>query len=411
MSNIFKTINSCRVCNSNKISEVMNLGDQPPANSLYERVKPPSVPLRLIFCETCSTVQLGEDVDPGYLFSEYLWITGTSKTALNYSKDFSEKALSYFHDNENQLFVVEIASNDGTFLECFQKNGCKVLGVDPAINIAEIASEKGIPTKADFFTKELAASLLSMDGYADLIYARNVIPHVKEIHSVISGIEALLSNDGVGIIEFHNAGLLIKELHYDYIYHEHLFYYTLTTIELLLKSHNLHIFDVSTSPISGGSWVVYFSKKNREKTNELISVQNSEVEVRYNMKESWIDFSNNAKKHSNELIDLVLKQVNNHGKILAYGASARSSTLLNYCEIDSKHISVVIDKNPLKHGLLTAGSNIPIVSYEEGLSYIEKSNIILLLAWNFKDEIIKELRLSGYKGKFIIPLPGKPYIL
>ena len=411
MSNIFKTINSCRACSSHEISEVMDLGMQPPANSLYKTDKPSSVPLRLMYCEICSTVQLGEDVDPVYLFSEYLWITGTSETALNYSQDFSKKALSHFHDNDAQLFVVEVASNDGTFLQQFQKEGCKVLGVDPAINIAEIAAKKGIPTKADFFTKELAESLLIKDGFADLIYARNVIPHVKEIHSVISGIETLLSSSGVGVIEFHNAGLLIQELHYDYIYHEHLFYYTLTTIESLLKIHNLYIFHVSTSPISGGSWVVHFSKKIREKTNKLIAAQNNEIEVQYNKKESWINFSKNAKKHSDELIDLVLHQVDTHGRIVAYGASARSSTLLNYCGISSKHISVVIDKNPLKHGLLTAGSNIPIVSYQDGLRHIQDSKIILLLAWNFKDEIIKELRLSGYKGKFIIPLPGKPYIL
>ena len=411
MSDIFKTINFCRICESDEISEVMNLGGQPPANSLYELIKPPSVPLRLVFCEKCSTVQLGEDVDPEYLFSEYLWITGTSETAINYSRDFAEKALKHFNSNYEELFVIEVASNDGTFLQQFQKIGCKVLGVDPAINIAKIAEKIGIPTHADFFSKELAETLLAQNGSADLIYARNVIPHVKEIHSVISGIEALLSNDGIGIIEFHNAGLLVQEMHYDYIYHEHLFYYTLTTIEALLKRHGLFIFDVSRSPISGGSWVVYFSKNNRDKTSDLVKVQNSEIEIEYNKKESWINLSINAKKHSEKLTDIVLQQVRDNGKIVAYGASARSSTLLNYCGINSNHISVVIDKNPLKHGLMTAGSDIPIVSYQDGLNFIKGSSIILLLAWNFKDEIIQELRQSGYKGKFIVPLPGQPRIV
>lgn len=411
MADIFQTISFCRICKSNEITEVMNLGFQPPANSLYETVKPQSVPLRLLFCESCSTVQLGEDVDPEYLFSKYLWITGTSETALSYSKDFSERALSLFKSNYEALFVVEIASNDGTFLKEFQKRGCKVLGVDPAANIAEIASKQGVPTIADFFSRELAHKVLTETSSASLIYARNVIPHVKEIHSVISGIEILLSDDGIGVIEFHDAGLLLKEMHYDYIYHEHLFYYTLTSMDKLLKKYGLYVFDISSSPISGGSWVVYFSKKIREKTSSFTSALKSNAEIEYNKKKYWLNFSKNARKHSEELKKTVLDHFQAHGKIVAYGASARSSTLLNYCGISSEHISVVIDKNPLKHGLITAGSDIPIVSYADGLVYVKDSTIILLLAWNFKEEIIQELRQSGYKGKFIIPLPGQPHIV
>ena len=413
MNKIFETINSCRVCNSSEILEVMNLGSQPPANSLYQKnqIRPQPVPLRLMYCEECSTVQLGEDVDPEYLFSNYLWITGTSDTANKFSHNFVEKALSYSNKDNSDLFVVEVASNDGTFLDQFQKVGCRVLGIDPATNIAKIASEKGVPTEAQFFSNELAKAILNNHGSADFVYARNVIPHVKEIHSVLSGVETLLTKDGIGIIEFHNAGLLLDELHYDYIYHEHLFYYTLTSINSLLRRHGLYLFDVSLSPISGGSWVVYFSKEQRKKSSELIKAQSSEIEIKYNKKSSWVNFSNDAKKHADDLSILVKKEVKKHGKITAYGASARSSTLLNYCGINSDHISVVIDKNPLKDRLFTAGSNIPIVSYEEGLSYIEESDVILLLAWNFKDEIIKDLKLSGYKGNFIIPLPGKPKII
>ena len=413
MDKIFETIKSCRVCDSSDFSEVMNLGNQPPANSLYKKNlnSPPAVPLRLLYCDECSTVQLGEDVDPEYLFSNYLWITGTSNTANEYSHDFVEKALSHFNGFERDLFVVEVASNDGTFLKHFQNNGCKVLGVDPASNIASIASKNGIPTEPSFFSNELAAVLVKSHGSADLLYARNVIPHVKEIHSVLSGIHKMLTSDGVGIIEFHNAGLLLDELHYDYIYHEHLFYYTLTSIDNLLRKHDLNIFDIAKSPISGGSWVVYFSKKLRMKSDKLKKAQKSETEIQYNDKNNWIDFAESAKKHASQLTALVKQQLKDTNKIIAYGASARSSTLLNYCGINSSHISMIIDKNPLKHGLLTAGSNIPIVSFEEGLNFAKDTNVILLLAWNFKDEIISDLRLAGYKGNFIIPLPGQPKII
>ena len=165
MINIFESVNKCRICISSNIVEVLNLGEQPPANSLYKngRKKPPYVPLRLIYCEECSTVQLGEDVDPQYLFGEYLWVTGTSKTAIKYSEEFSKKVLNHFQGYDKELFVVEVASNDGTFLKQFQKEGCRVLGVDPALNIAEKANENGIPTIAEFFTNDLIAQGLSQE--------------------------------------------------------------------------------------------------------------------------------------------------------------------------------------------------------------------------------------------------------
>ena len=410
MSEIYETIKCCRICGSDNIEEVLNLGEQPPANSLYrsDEKRPPDVPLRLMYCQKCSTVQLGEDVDPEYLFGEYLWVTGTSATAEQYSHEFAKKALSQVVEHNKSPYIVEIASNDGTFLKRFIEKGCKVLGIDPAKNIAELAVKNGIPTKADFFTLDLAERLVEKEGKADIVFARNVIPHVKEIHSVIGGINTLINEGGVGIIEVHNAGLILEELHYDYIYHEHLFYYTLKTISGLIERYGLHVFDVMLSPISGGSWVIYFSKNKKEKTKELIKHEKKELENNINSYHRWVEFSDQVTVHSEKLKKMVMQS---DKKIPAYGASARSSTLLNFCGITNKHISVVIDKNPMKNGLMTAGSNIPVVSFEEGLEFIADSDVILLLAWNFQDEIIQELRDSGYKGKFIIPLPNDPYIL
>ena len=410
MSEIYETIKCCRICGSDNIEEVLNLGEQPPANSLYrsDEKRPPDVPLRLMYCQKCSTVQLGEDVDPEYLFGEYLWVTGTSATAEQYSHEFAKKALSQVVDQNKSPYIVEIASNDGTFLKRFIEKGCKVLGIDPAKNIAELAVKNGIPTKADFFTLDLANRLAEKEGKADIVFARNVIPHVKEIHSVIGGINTLINEGGVGIIEVHNAGLILEELHYDYIYHEHLFYYTLKTISGLIERYGLHVFDVMLSPISGGSWVIYFSKNKKEKTKELIKHEKKELENNINSYHRWVEFSDQVTVHSEELKQMVMQ---NDKKIPAYGASARSSTLLNFCGITNKHISVVIDKNPMKNGLMTAGSNIPVVSFEDGLKEIKSSEKILLLAWNFQDEIVQELREAGFSGKFIIPLPGDPYTL
>ena len=410
MSEIYETIKCCRICGSDNIEEVLNLGEQPPANSLYrsDEKRPPAVPLRLMYCQKCSTVQLGEDVDPKYLFGEYLWVTGTSATAEQYSHEFAKKALSQVVDQNKSPYIVEIASNDGTFLKRFIEKGCKVLGIDPAKNIAELAVKNGIPTKADFFTLDLAERLVEKEGKADIVFARNVIPHVKEIHSVIGGINTLINEGGVGIIEVHNAGLILEELHYDYIYHEHLFYYTLKTISGLIERYGLHVFDVMLSPISGGSWVIYFSKNKKEKTKELIKHEKKELENNINSYHRWVEFSDQVTVHSEKLKKMVMQS---DKKIPAYGASARSSTLLNFCGITNKHISVVIDKNPMKNGLMTAGSNIPVVSFEDGLKEIKSSEKILLLAWNFQDEIVQELREAGFSGKFIIPLPGDPYTL
>ena len=410
MSEIYETIKCCRICGSDNIEEVLNLGEQPPANSLYrsDEKRPPDVPLRLMYCQKCSTVQLGEDVDPEYLFGEYLWVTGTSATAEQYSHEFAKKALSQVVEHNKSPYIVEIASNDGTFLKRFIEKGCKVLGIDPAKNIAELAVKNGIPTKADFFTLDLANRLAEKEGKADIVFARNVIPHVKEIHSVIGGINTLINEGGVGIIEVHNAGLILEELHYDYIYHEHLFYYTLKTISGLIERYGLHVFDVMLSPISGGSWVIYFSKNKKEKTKELIKHEKKELENNINSYHRWVEFSDQVTVHSEKLKKMVMQS---DKKIPAYGASARSSTLLNFCGITNKHISVVIDKNPMKNGLMTAGSNIPVVSFEDGLKEIKSSEKILLLAWNFQDEIVQELREAGFSGKFIIPLPGDPYTL
>lgn len=407
MEKIFESIDTCRSCMSKDIEEILDLGKQPPANSLYKSKKnlPPPVPLRLFFCKNCSTVQLGETVDPKYLFQEYFWVTGTSTTANTYSHTFTKNVLS--RTTTKRPSVIEIASNDGTFLKSFAEAGCEILGIDPAKNIAEKAAEEGVPTLSEFFNAELAKKLKINKGIADIIFARNVIPHVKEIHSILEGIEVLMNEDSLGVIEFHEAGLILKELHYDSIYHEHLFYFSLKTISKLLEKYDLKVFDITASPISGGSWVIYFTKIKKGKSTDLKRIEKLESETGINDIQSWRNFASQASKHAKQLKNMVL----NKNKILAYGASARSSTLLNFCGINSLHISSIIDKNPLKHGLYTPGSNIPIISFENGMEAIKREKRILLLAWNFEKEVVSDLREAGFKGEIIVPLPNNPHMV
>ena len=405
MNQVWESISTCRICDSDLLSEVLDLGAQPPANSLYppNETPPPRIPLRALFCNKCGCVQLGESVNPEYLFGKYLWVTGTSRTATEYSQRFAQRALQKI--KTQQPFVVEVASNDGTFLQEFKKQNSEVLGIDPAKNIAELANSNGIPTQADFFTQEVAENVLKSWRTADIAIARNVIPHVKEIHSVIRGIKTLINTTGVGIIEFHDSSLLLKELQYDYIYHEHLFYFTLQSIQNLLIQHGLYAFDVNRSPISGGSWVIYFCSQEKQKSEMLLHAEKSENQHRVNQYQSWVEFGEKAKIHRDQLKQFI-EEIGE--PILAYGASARSSTLLNYAEITSQQIAAIIDRNSLKHELITPGTSVTVISYEEGIKRMKNMKKLLLLAWNFTDEVVKDLRRHGYTGQFIQPLPGFP---
>ena len=405
---IYETITSCRICNSNEIEQFLDMGPQPPANSLraHKDADIPLIPLRLLFCPKCKVVQLGESVDPEYLFSKYVWVTGTSKGAKHHSKFFFQE-LSKRNKKVNSK-VLEIASNDGTFLKQFKDAGDKILGVDPAKNIAQIANDNGIPTISEFFSESFAQKLkIEKEGF-DVIFARNVLPHVKNIHSVISGISLLLETKGVGAIEFHDASLILEELHYDSIYHEHLFYFSLKTLSHILSMYDLEVFDLVKSPISGGSWVIYFSKEKRVKTDFLINRVLEEEKNGVNTIEKWKDFAQKTRLHAK---DLVSKLKNFNGKLIGYGASARSSTLLNFCKINKDDISYIIDNNVLKQNLITPGSDINIVSKKQLFDDKNNVNLIVLLAWNFKSEIIEEIKSSGYKGKIIIPLPNKVDII
>ena len=404
----FESITRCRVCLSSKITQILDLGSQPPANSLRHPTEPePSVvPLRLLFCEDCGLVQLGETVEPVELFENYVWVTATSETARQYSEIFAERALQ--RSEKPRPRVLEIASNDGTFLERFQERGCNVLGIDPARNIGAIATEKGIRNIEAFFGQAVGEEVLSAEGPFDIVVARNVIPHVKNIHSVILGIRQVLGAKSLGVIEVHDSRLIQDEIQYDYVYHEHLFYFSLKSVTSLLALHDLFVFDVERSPISGGSWVVYFSRERREASKVLDHARLAEERDSVNSLEKWQHFSEKTSEHRQDLKALTAQASE---KMLAYGASARSSTLLNYCGIGFEEVYAVIDRNPLKQGLLTPGSRIPVVGFDESRQRLADESRILLLAWNFREEIIDDVRRAGFKGSFIVPLPFQPSVV
>ena len=405
MMNVHNTHYSCRLCSSSDMTEILNLGAQPPANSLsvLGAQGVAEVPLVLMFCNACQSLQLRDIVDPNELFQDYVWVTGTSAVANEYKNVFAKNIIE--KAALDTPYIIEIASNDGTFLSVFKNAGFDVLGVDPARNIAELANENGIPTEIDFFSETLAKGLHEkLPPQPKIVIARNVIPHVPNIDSVINGIQTLIGQDGIGAIEFHNSALLSQELQYDYIYHEHVFYFTLTSMKTLLARYDMEIFDLFMGPISGGSYCVLFKHKdmNSKQSQAVRDAEAFEAELGLAQQEVWQNFARQCEAHKHKAYKLIKSLC---GKVVGYGASARSSTFLNYCALNHNDIRFIIDKNPLKHHKKTAGSEIDITSFDDGIATINPDDTILLLAWNFKDEIVSELRANGINNKIITPFP------
>jgi hypothetical protein len=401
-------ISNCRGCSSSSIELFLDLGNLPFANGLVEKqsIKSKTYPLGLCFCHDCSLVQLSYTANPEELFSNYLWVTGTSKTARENAVFLCET----LHKNYGKFdsWICEVASNDGTFLKPFQSLGYEVLGIDPAENIAKIANESGVPTLCNFFTEDLAIRILNERGPSSLIMARNVFAHVPDLLDFANGLATLSGENGIVVIEFHYGAEILNGMQYDSIYHEHISYLTATSVKPILKNAGLDIIELLEGPISGGSLIVIAKKNTKIRSLSVEKIMAKEDTIGLNKYSTWINYANNVHQHKQKFIKLIQKYSDK--KIFAYGASARSSTLLNFCEIDSTNIEAIADANPLKQGLYTAGNNLPIISPDEVFS--QNPKCIIVLAWNFKNEIINLFKEKyNFSGDLIFPLPNEPYVL
>ena len=394
---IYKKIDTCRVCGTQNLIQILNLGNHPLANSLrknkYEIET--KIPLKLVLCRDCNIAQLEHTVEPKAMFSNYLWVTGTSNSTLEHAENFYNYSKKILGDIPKK--VLEIASNDGTFLKPFKYNGAIVFGIDPAENIAKIANENDLTTYIDFFSNNTYDKYKDKIGKVNFVFARNVLAHVPKPMEFIKGIEKFMDDCTIGAVEFHYNKIIIDELHYDSIYHEHYFYYSIKNIKYMLSKQNLFIFDAIESPINKGNVTVYFSKKNRKYSNNLNNLLNDENKK--NILEKWEAFAIASIKHKNDFKKCITKYEN----IIGFGSSARSSTLLNFSEINNKKIKIIVDNNDLKHERYTAGSNIKITKPQD-LQW-EKEKVILVLAWNFFEEIKSYLIKNRFKGTLIKPFP------
>ena len=405
---VFETIRLCRACGQDGLVDILHLGEQPLANALVRpgdgRIR--DIPLSTAFCTKCALFQLKETVRKEILFDHYVWVTGTSQGAREYAKLFADRVVKKAGLKKDDL-VFEIASNDGTVLKQFMAQGMRVLGIEPARNIADIALKAGVQTDCSYWNAASAERTVEQYGRPKAVIARNVIPHVSELHGVIEGIARALSDDGTGAIEFHSGRIIAEELHYDSIYHEHLCYFTAHSLEWLLKKHGLYPYAVDKSPISGGSLVFYFSKLKRAPEHGYLDILNEEKKSGLNERSVWEEFAGKAKAHREATLALLnsLK-----GKVIVgFGSSARSATFINFCGIGSNYLKAIIDNNPLKQGFMTPAGDVRIVSFEQGMAF--KPDVILILAWNFGQEIMDECKKRGFCGQYMMPFPNAPRLI
>jgi len=396
---------TCRVCEGTDLVKVLDLGFTPPANAYLneeELGKPEkSFPLVLYYCLTCSLAQLLDVVAPDILFKNYHFLTSASFPSIAHFKKYADDAIRPFIDSPNDL-VIDIGGNDGVLLS-FVKEYAQVLNVDPADNLAPFSEENGVPFYPAFFTSRIADDILAKHGGAKVVTANNVLAHIDPLRDVFKGVANLIGEEGTFIFEVHWQKHLLEEGAFDQIYHEHLCFHSLHALRHLATSAGLTIFDVKIVPEQGQSLRV-FAGRNRIPTARVRQLLAEERAAGLTSEAAFHSFAKKVESNKTKLLALLRELKTAGNKITGYGAPAKSTTLLNYYGIGPEIIDYITDTTVLKQGLYSPGMHIPIVSPDKLRS--DTPDYILLLAWNFKEAILKKEQALRDKGvKFIVAVP------
>ena len=404
----YKTRFDCRLCNSSNLISVLKLASTPPANAFVTEEEcieeQKKYPLKLFFCNDCNHVQLTDIVDPRELFSNYVYVSGTSPVFVNHFKNYAKKIIKDYSPDLNK-YVLDIGSNDGTLLKFFKEMGYEVIGVDPAEEISKKANQDGIFTINGFFDLEMAENIKDKYSNASLITANNVFAHCDDLSGITDAVSKLLTPEGLFVFEVSYLVDVYQKTLFDTIYHEHLSYHSVTPLIKFFESKGMTLIDVLKVNTHGGSIrCVIKNSSNAEVKKSVDTFVNLEKSLAFHESNTFIKFSNKIEERKKELCDLLKKIKADKKSIAGFGAPAKATTLMYEFGLNNDILDFIVDDSPLKQGLFSPGLNIPVFSS----SKIEtlKPDYLLILAWNFADSIIKNnQKFIASGGKFIIPLP------
>ena len=396
----------CRVCDSNNLELVIDLGEQPWCNHFLkaeEVGKEPFYPLRVLFCRDCSTSQLDFTVKKEIMFGDHTYLSGVTKSLSEHFRQIAFEVDSSFFKDKKEKSILDIGSNDGTQLKHFQDLGYEVLGVESSKTTAKIANDAGVPTMQAFFNEE---TMLKIGKQFDVFNASGVFFHLEELHSVCRAIKKGLKKDGVFVVQFLYMKSIMENLAFDQIYHEHLLYYTLKTIETLLNRHGLTMFDANLASIHGGSIIGYISHVgSRSASERLTAMRTEEDESGCNSIEAYRNFDVRIKQMKKENIEFLEDAHASGKKVYGFGAPVKGNTMLNFFGVGPRLIQCLVEKNELRRGLYSPGMHIPLLMENE---VKELPDIYYVLAWNFKKEILAGNQDLIQKGvEFYFPVNPK----
>jgi hypothetical protein len=399
---------TCRFCAAPLHAVFADLGMSPLANSYLTpeqaNAMEPFYPLRALVCERCLLVQLEEFETPERIFGEYAYFSSYSTTWLEHSRLYVEAMVDRYDLDESSR-VVEVASNDGYLLQFFHQRQIPVLGIEPAANVATVALQKGIPTLVDFFGAETATSLAA-ESQADLLIGNNVLAHVPDLNDFVSGMKILLADRGQLTMEFPHLMRLVQDNQWDTIYHEHFSYFSFTTVSQVFEAHGMRLLDVEELPTHGGSLRIYGCHADDPRPQEPRAMELLEREARegYTGLDLYTGYGPKVAEEKRQILERLIALKRQGDRIVGYGAPAKGNTLLNYCGVGTDFLDYTCDLNPHKQGHLLPGTHIPIRSPDTLRE--DKPDVVLILPWNLKDEIMEQLSfIREWNGRFAARAP------